>query len=68
MKQLGFERSGPRAYASAETMEGVIELNRCHRLPQHLYRSYSVEVSATVWEQEGGLTVTLLREVDKDNA
>ena len=53
-------------------MEGVVEfnhlrqtgiLNPCHRIPQYLYQTYSMEVSVTLWYQEDGLSGTLIQDI-----
>ena len=63
----------PPAHDGAETMESVVELNHwrqaeiqntCHYLPQHLYHTYYTKVSAPLRDQNNGITVELLLEVN----
>ena len=71
LNYIYFKGGSPRASSSEKSMEGVVELNSwCrakinnyhHRLPQHLYQTYSTEVPISLWYQDDGLTVTLLHE------
>ena len=56
--QLGFEGGGPCPLARTESMEDIVESDRCpnlavdyprHRLPEELYQSNASEIDVPLW-------------------
>ena len=72
MEQLGFQGGGPGTSAHTEAMQGVVKLYiLCeasiqyphHCLPKDLNQVDATEVAITLWDQDEGMSVTLLCKV-----
>ena len=83
LNQVGFYGGGPCNFPCAEPTKHFMELDCCHQaaiqnyrhhLPKYFYQYNALDISVTLWGQDGGLTdaiflqMTLLKDgLDQTN-
>ena len=63
LDHLGFNGGLPCTPSHVKSMDGVVELNPHHSLPNNLYQDYAAEGTIPLWDKYDGMTGTLFFEV-----